>query len=369
MKYERYVNQSIKEFEPYKQKWNYEDGCVLQGSAYLYDVTQDDKYKDFITSYLEHFVSPEGELLGYSLEEYNIDSVQASRILFYGSKWYPEAKQYRIAADTVRKQLDTHPRCEVGNFWHKKIYPYQIWLDGLYMGQPFYAKYDTVYGKKENYRDIQNQFANVRKYLYNPEDKLYVHAYDEKKVQVWADKETGKSPHYWLRAIAWYLISLTDTYEEIDEMIYEVKESFIPLYKEALDGLLEYRDPKSRLFFDLVALPELEGNYIETSGSILIAYSILKACRLGMIDKDTYQHIGLEMMQAIHDDYLVENEDGRIELTNIVSVSGLGPDDKRDGSIEYYLSEPIVSDDHKGMGGLFMAYSELLRIDGDYARA
>lgn len=368
MKYKQYVEQSIREFEAYKPKWNYEDGCVLQGSAYLYDVTGDELFKDFIMGYLEEFISEDGSIQGYSKEEYNIDSVQAGRILFHAMQWYPEAKQYRIAADTIREQLDTQPRLSIGNFWHKKIYPYQLWLDGLYMGQPFYAKYDTVFGNKENYRDIQEQFENVRTYLYNEDKKLYIHAYDEKKEQAWADPVTGHSPNFWLRAIAWYLIGMVDTYDEIDEMIFEVKESLIPLYQEAVEGLLEYQDEETGLFYDLPALPDLEGNYLETSGSLLIAYSILKACRLGMLDKEKYEPIGRKMLQSVHDRYLVE-EDGKLKLTSMVEVSGLGPGEQRDGSIEYYLSEPIVADDHKGMGALFMAWSELLRLDGGYENA
>lgn len=362
MNYKSYVRQSLRNFVPMKEKWNYEDGCVLLGAQYLYEVSGEEFYKDFILQYLKDYISPEGKIKGFAIEEYNIDSICTGRLLFPAMEWEPEDPRFPEALKQIRAQLETQPRTEEGNFWHKKIYPWQVWLDGLFMAQPFYAKYDTVYGGMANYQDILNQFKMVRKNLYVEEKGLYIHAYDEKRAQPWADPETGHSPNFWLRAIGWYIVSLVETYAEISETIFEVKEAFVPLLQEAVDGLLAYRDPESGLFYDLVDLPDLEGNYLETSGSAMIAFALLKAARLGMLDPEVYGKIGREMMKSIHDRMLVE-EDGCFKLTQMVEVSGLGPGDQRDGSVAYYLSEPIVADDHKGMGAFMMAWSELLRSE------
>lgn len=362
MNYDSYIDYSLEHFVPAKEKWNYEDGCVLQGAVYLYQVTGEEKYKDFVLNYLNDFISEDGQIKGYKEEDYNIDSIQPGRVVMAAMDWLPEEEKFQTAVETLRHQLENQPRCEIGNFWHKQIYPYQVWLDGLYMGQPFYAAYDTRFGKKENYRDIKDQFLNVRKHLFVEDKKLYMHAYDEKRVQPWADSETGLSPNFWLRAIGWYLVGIVDTYEEMAEMVFEMREALVPLFQEAIEGLMPYRDEETGLFYDLVALPNLDGNYIETSGSLLVAYSILKACRLKMINPDIYLPIGKAMLETVHDTFLVKSGD-HFTLTSMVEVSGLGPGDKRDGSVEYYLSEPIVADDHKGMGAFMMAYSELLRTE------
>lgn len=363
MNYQSYVKQVVEHFAPYKEKWNYEDACVLQGAYMLYEVTGEEMYKNLILNYLHDFISPEGKIKGYEISEYNIDSIAPGRLLFPAMEWEPEESRYPIALATIRRQLETHPRTAEGNFWHKKIYPWQVWLDGLYMAQPFYAAYDTLMGDKGCYRDILSQFENVRRRLFVEDKGLYIHAYDEKRAQPWADKESGHSPNFWLRAIGWHLVALIETYDEIAETIFEVKEAFVPLFREAVDGILRYQDEETGLFYDLVDLPELEGNYLETSGSAMIAYAILKGCRLGLLDPAVYGPIGRRIMQSLHDLRLKE-QDGRFRLEGMVEVSGLGPGEARDGSTDYYLSEPIVADDHKGTGAFMMAYAELLRQEG-----
>ncbi len=364
MKYRDYIEHSIRSFTPAKEKWNYEDGCVLQGASYLYEVSGQELYRNFIMNYLRSYISPEGRIRGFSIEEYNIDSIHTGRMLFDAMLWDPQDIRYELALEQIHKQLETQPRTASGNFWHKKIYPWQIWLDGLYMAQPFYARYDTIYGGMAHYQDIVSQFRNVRKFMFDEEKRLYIHAYDEKRVQLWADKSTGKSPNFWLRAIGWFLIALVDTYEQISETVFEVKEALVPLFTEAVEGILTYRDKESGLFFDLVDLPDQPGNYLETSGSAMVAFALLKGSRLGMINKETYVPLGYEIMTSLHNRMLTE-EEGVLKLTNMVEVSGLGPGDSRNGSVEYYLSEPIVADDHKGIGAFMMGWSELLRLGND----
>ena len=357
MKYAEYARQHLAGFVP-GEKWNYEDGCVLMGCIQLYQATGEELYKDFVRRYMESFINADGTINGYSLEEYNIDSIHSGRALLFLYEETGEEK-YRLAAEKLMDQLRSHPRTRCGNFWHKKIYPWQIWLDGLYMAQPFYTAYETKYHGKENYGDILSQFQNVRRYLYDEKKHLYYHAYDEAKVQPWCDPQTGKSPNFWMRSMGWYLMALADVADEMSEEIYEDWRALQDLFREAVKGILEYQDPETGLFWQVADHPEAEGNYLETSGSCMAAYALLKGSRMGILSEEKYARRGEEILKAVHDRKL-EEKDGKLRLGGICSVAGLGPGNKRDGSIAYYLSEPVVYDDHKGSGAFLMAYAQLL---------
>ena len=341
-------------------KWNYEDACVLIGAIQIYEATGDIYYRDFVVNYFDKYITEDGKINFYDKENYNIDCICPGRPLFFA---YEETKdeKYKKAMDVLYNQLEDHPRTESNNFWHKKIYPNQIWLDGLFMAQPFYMLYETKIGKKEHYSDIINQFKNVRKFLFNEDSGLYYHGYDEARIQPWADKETGLSKNYWLRAMGWYVLGLIDTMEAMDEMVFEYYKDLEALFKEAIKGLLQYQDKKSKLFYQLIDKKDVEGNYLETSGSVMIAAAILKACRMRVLLPEKYQPIGEEIFGAVVNQKLVK-EDGIPMLKDICSMAGLGPNDTRDGSVEYYLSEPIVADDHKGTGAFMMAYGQLLLL-------
>lgn len=341
-------------------KWNYEDGCVLTGAIELYHITKNEEYKRFVMNYIEEAITEEGVIKEYKEEDYNLDCVSPGRVLFFAYEQTKDEK-YKKAIEQIMNQLRNHPRTKCGNFWHKKIYPNQIWLDGLYMGQPFYMMYETKFGNKLNYNDIMEQFKNVRKYIYDAEKELYYHAYDEDKVQIWADKETGLSPNFWLRSMGWYLMALIDTMDEISEEIFEQYKLLEGLFKEAIGGILKYQDKETKLFYQIIDRPDVKDNYLETSGTAMIAYAIMKACRMEALLAEKYQDIGKGMFEALLEHKLKE-VDGKLALTDICSVAGLGPKDTRDGSIEYYLSEPIVNDEAKAVGVTMMAYAEYLRI-------
>ena len=259
------------------------------------------------------------------------------------------------------EQLHYQPRLTTGNFWHKLIYPFQVWLDGLYMAQPFYMEYENRFHGRKNYYDIIGQFKSVRRHLYDEQTGLYYHAYDEYKERDWADKVTGRSPNFWLRSIGWYLMALVDCYELASEELYDCKRELGDLYREAIRGVLKWQDKESKLFYQLIALPEAEGNYLESSGSLMIAYSIMKACRLELLLADKYQQIGEEIFRGVMDLHLTDH-DGRLHLGHTCEVAGLGPRHERNGSVEYYLSEPVVEDDPKAQGVMMMAYGEYLLL-------
>ncbi len=356
-----YINSYIDNYNHSQRPvWNYEDGCVLMGAQYLYEATGEDRYLDCVRIFMDRYIGEDGSIRHYVPTDFNLDKVNNGKSLFFLYKVTGEEK-YKKALDLIMSQLRDHPRTECGSFWHKQIYPYQIWLDGLYMAQPLYMQYETMFNGGENYNDITNQFKNARKYLFDDKTRLYYHAYDEKKQMKWADKETGCSHNFWLRSIGWYLMALVDCCELVPEESFEHYKTYAELFKEAVKGILQYQDPETKLFLQLVNMPEVEGNYLETSGSTMVAYAIMKACRLGILQAEKYRRIGEDIWNGILKEKLVM-EDGRPHLTGICLVAGLGPKDERDGSVEYYLSEPIVSDEEKGAGVLMMAYSEYLKL-------
>lgn len=360
MKFERYVTSYLTDYQNAKKDWNYEDGCVLMGAVMLYQATKNERYKDFVVNYMKNYINSDGSINHYDKEQYNIDSINTGKILFF---LYNETKdeRYRVAIEVLMDQLRNQPRTKSSNFWHKKIYPNQIWLDGLYMAQPFYMAYETKFNQKKNYKDIIEQFENVRKYLYNDDKKLYYHGYDEARVQLWADKATGLSSNFWLRAIGWYLMALIDTMDEMSEEVFEQYKFLEHIFKEGIKGILQYQDKDSKLFYQVIDKVNINNNYLETSGSAMVAYAIIKGCRLGALLKDKYQQIGEDIINSLIQNKLIE-KNGILTLTDICSVAGLGPGNTRDGSTEYYLSEPIVSDESKGVGAFMMAYAQLLLL-------
>lgn len=340
-------------------EWNYEDGCLFIGAAAMYRKTGDQDYLDYIKKMVSPYIRENGEIISYHIEEYNLDFINAGKIFYFLYDVTGE-ERYRLACETLMTQLRYQPRLTTGNFWHKLIYPFQVWLDGLYMGQPFYMEYENRWGGRKQYYDILNQFNQVRRLLYDEKAGLYYHAYDEYKDRKWADPVTGLSPNFWLRSIGWYLMALADCYELADEELYDVKARFAQLLQEAVRGVLRYQDPDSKLFYQLIALPETEGNYLETSGSLMIAYSIIKSCRTGALLEDKYLEKGKEIYDAVLSQKLYTAADGSPHLAGTCAVAGLGPREQRDGSVDYYLSEPVVEDDVKAAGVLMMVTAELL---------
>lgn len=345
-----------------KPHWNYIDGCMMNSLIQLYEVTNDQKYLEFVKNYIDYYVDEDGNILGYNKENYSTDDVAESRILFDLYKYYGEEK-YKKAIELSYSQILTHPRTKEGNFWHKKIYPNQVWLDGLYMMQVFYMRYETVFNGYKNYQDIKRQYQNVRNIMFNEKKGLHYHGYDSSREAFWCDKETGLSKNFWLRACGWHLVSLVDVLGYMDEQIYEDYAFYKSLLKETVDGILKYLDKDSNMFYQVIDKGTKEGNYLETSGSAMVAYALLKGVRLRVLP-DRYQKIGLAIFNGICSKYLTVKEDGDLNLGGICLVAGLGPENnrRRDGTFKYYISEPIVENDAKGVGPFIMAYTEVIRI-------
>ena len=340
-----------------KPSWNYIDGCMLIALLRLYRAKGERRYFDFVKSYVDYFVEDDGNIRFYNKEDYNLDSINEGRVLFDLYKETGDIK-YRLAADTLFEQLKEQPRNALGGFWHKKIYPDQVWLDGLFMAQIFSYRYrkEFLHGDEE---DVIMQFRNVEKYMKDKKTGLYYHGFDASKKAFWCD-ERGLSRNFWLRSAGWYIAALSDVTAYMDEG--KIKEEFKGYLKNAVDSALKFKDEKTDMFYQVVDKGGKEGNYIETSGSALISYAMLHGALEGLLPKE-YAEEGKKIFDGICKKYLRADGDG-IELGGICLVAGLGPENKpnRDGSYEYYISEPIVSTDAKGVAPFIMAYVDLLRL-------
>ncbi len=368
---DRFIDKLIKESTPEKPiwniesikhgkpaHWNYIDGCMITSLIELYHVKKDQKYLDFSKAFIDHFIDSDGSIKGYNISHYNVDDICEGRVLFDLLRMTGDQK-YLKAIEFIHQHIKTQPRTKEGNFWHKLIYPNQVWLDGLFMAQPFYTRYETTLNHKQNYDDIIHQFERVRLHMFDPSKKLYVHGYDAEKTIFWADPVTGKSKNFWLRAMGWYVVAIVDVMSYMEDE--RVNTFFKPLLQEIVDGLLQYQDPKTKMFYQVVDMKDQPGNYVEASGSALISYAILKGTRLNALPPH-YKSKGIEIFYGIIDTYLSE-KDGDLNLGGICLVAGLGPENnrRRDGSYAYYISEPIVENDAKGVGPLIMAYTEVIR--------
>lgn len=342
-----------------KSKWNYIDGCMIKAILEMYSITGDKDYLDFADGFVDAKVSEDGLIDGYNVDDLNIDNVNAGKTLFELYDITGKEK-YRKAIDLIYSQIEKMPRTKEGNFWHKKIYPNQVWLDGLYMGQPFYMEYDTRYGNKAHYSDIKKQFENVYRIMRNPLNGLYYHAYDESRQMYWCDKVTGLSQNVWLRAIGWYAMALLDTYDKADPAESEIRDMLKKNLTELIDAMIAYQD-ENGFWYQVVNFSGMDRNYPETSGTAILAYAILKGVRLGVLD-ESYRKYGEKAFDGVTRDRLILDDNGELHMDGICLVAGLGGDSRRHGTYDYYMSEPVVKDDAKGVGPYLLAYTEIRRF-------
>lgn len=348
-------------------KWNYHIGVLTKSMMDMSNYTGDMKYFDYVEAYYDMMIDDSGNITRYSMEKFNIDHVNPGKDLFALYRQTGK-KKYRMAADTLRKQMALHPRTSEGGFWHKKRYPWQMWLDGLYMGSPFLAQYAKEFNSpflsgyhKGNsgatlFDDVANQVILMAKHSYDPTTGLFYHAWDESREQRWADKETGTSPHFWGRALGWYSMAQVDVLDFLPED-HADRPQLIEILKNTADGIVKHQDPVSGTWYQVLDQAGREGNYLESSASNMFVYFLFKAVREGYLD-DTYLPAAEKGYQGILETFIQENEDGTITLLNTCCGAGLGGDPYRDGSFEYYINEEICENDPKGTGPFIWASME-----------
>jgi len=332
-------------------KWNYIDNCMIKAIIMLYELTGNNELLDYAVRFTNTYIS-DGSIPTMRIEDFNLDNINGGKNLIYLFRKTGD-KRYRKALDKIYSQLEKQPRLENGNFWHKAIYPFQIWLDGIYMALPFMAEYAEISDTKP-YDDIYSQLENVRCLMCDTKTGLYFHGYDEKRSQCWANAETGLSAEFWLRSIGWFSAGLADLCETVPH-----NHRLYALCAEMLDELLKSLSAFSNsdgTFCQLPAKPNAVGNYTETSGTLLFAYSAVKSADMGISGNDVL-NAGLRAFDSVTEKYILP--DKIPILRNICLMAGLGGTDNRDGSEKYYLSERVVSNDAKGIAPYLMAYAEI----------
>lgn len=338
-----------------KPKWDYKLGLLMTSFEKLYQKTNNPLYADYVKAYGETVVNPSGEIMNYKLEDYNIDYVNPGKFLFDLYKRTND-NRYLTAMQTLRKQLETHPRTNSGGFWHKKIYPYQMWLDGLYMGTPFYARYTVEFDKGKDLDDVAKQFEQIHLHTLDKKTGLLFHAWDESKQMPWANKETGVSPNFWSRSIGWYMMALVDVLDYMPKDHPKRKE-LIQYLNDISKAVAKYQD-KSGLWYQVTDAGNKEGNYLEASGSEMFVYAFAKGANKGYLSSN-YKKLAVKGFDAITQKLIKVDADGEIHITQVCASAGLGGNPYRDGSFEYYIKEKIKTDNSHGLGPFILAALEL----------
>jgi len=342
------------DFNP-KPIWNYTQGLIAHAMIRVWQENGDETYYNYAKLYADKMINSNGNISGYKIEDFNIDCMNSGKFLF---DLYERTKdeRYLKAIKQLHDQLKLQPRTLDGGFWHKKRYANQMWLDGLYMGAPFYAQYAAFVKDSSMFDDVVNQFVLVHQHTYNVEIGLNYHGWDESKQQKWANPKTGCSPNFWGRAMGWYAMALVDVLDYIPQN-HPGRIKILNILNQVTSGIKKYQDPKTGLWYQVLDQGSREGNYLEATASSMFTYALLKATRKGYISND-YRTIALKAYNGILENMIQNNSDGTISLTKCCSVAGLGGSPFRDGSFEYYIHEPIRADDPKGVGPFIMASLE-----------
>ncbi|WP_159520286.1 glycoside hydrolase family 88/105 protein [Sunxiuqinia indica] len=334
--------------------WSYD--VALLGMAINKLGDKDPKYSDYMEAYIDQMVEKDGTIPRYSMEKYNIDLINPAKNLIILYKKTGEEK-YKKALGQFITQMENHPKTKSGGYWHKKRYPSQIWLDGVYMGMPFLSMYAREFDAPKWYDVATHEIELVYEKTRDPKTGLLYHAWDESKEQKWADPETGLSPHFWSRAMGWYVMAIVDVLDDLPED-HPDRADLIEILKNTIDALLQVRDEESGVWYQVLDQGNREGNYLEGSGTAMYIYAMAKGANKGYLD-NKYFDIASEAFDDMVETFIIEDEDGLPSMVNICGSCGLGGNPYRDGSYEYYTTETIVKNDCKGVGPFILAAVEL----------
>lgn len=346
-------------------KWTYDMGVILKAMEDLWYKTGDVKYFNYIQKQVDFFVKDDGIIKTYKFDDFNIDNVCNGRVLMSLYKVTNNEKYWK-AATKLREQLTQQPRTKEGGFWHKKIYPYQMWLDGLYMAEPFYCEYANFTNDSAAFSDIANQFIWIENHTRDTKTGLLYHAWDESKKEKWANTVGGHSPNFWARAMGWYATALVDVLDYFPEN-HPKRKNLIEILNREVEALEKFQDKKTGLWYNLIMNPKIQNclgdtaierlnkrNYFEASASCQFVYAIAKGVRKNYLPEKKLS-IAKKGYEGIIKNFIKE-DNNRTNLTGTVKVSGLGGNPYRDGSLDYYFGEPVITNDPKGLG-VFMAAS------------
>lgn len=361
-----YVRMADSEMKRFPEAWQidwakrpvfgYCQGVVTMSMLKVWKETGDKKYYDYVEKYADMMVQEDGSILNYDYVngKRNVDMINTGKILF---DVYEQTKnpKYKKAMDLLYNAMMDHPRNSLGGFWHKEVYPWQMWLDGLYMASPYLAQYAKVNNKPELLNDVLMQFVIVHRNMKDPVTGLYFHAWDEKKVQKWCDPVTGLSHHFWGRSIGWWYMAIVDVLDFVPEN-HPLRPEMLAMVEGLAQSLPKFQ--RDGVWYQLLGLEDREKNYRESTGTVMYMYSIAKAVNRGYLDKK-YNKVATDTYEGVMRNFIKEEKDGTVSITNCCMVAGLGGNPYRDGSFEYYMSEPVRDNDPKATGPFIMGCIEL----------
>lgn len=337
--------------EAEKIKWTYTKGLLSDAYLALWKETGNQDYFDYAKAWADTMINEDGIIYKYKLEDYNIDNINPGKMVM---TLFEETKdpRYEKVVQTLRKQLVNHPKTEAGGFWHKKRYPHQMWLDGLYMGSVFYARYGVEFNEPESVDDAVDWVILMEEKARDPKTGLLYHAWDESKEQAWANKTTGLSEHFWGRGMGWYAMALVDILDYTDGNAR--RDEVIEITKRTAEAVVKFQDDDAGVWYQVLDQGTREGNYLEGSVSAMFTYFLLKAVKEGYID-ESYLENAKKAYQGMIDNLIIVRDDGGVVLSPVCAVAGLGGNPYRDGTYEYYINERLRDNDPKGVGPFIMA--------------
>jgi unsaturated rhamnogalacturonyl hydrolase len=337
-------------------KWDYEQGVMLHAIWAVYKKTGEKKYFDYIKKDIDYYLTDGDNIKTYDINKFRLDDITPGRTVL---DLYEATKdlKYKKTVELLRKQLSEQPRTPEGGFWHKKIYPEQMWLDGLYMAEPFYARYAVLFNEPDDFKDITKQFILMSKHGRDPRTGLYYHGWDYSKKQKWADPRTGDSPIFWGRSMGWYLMGLVDVLDYLPKENPD-RQKLIKIFRGLCKALLKYQDKNTHLWYNVIDQSERKGNYLESSTSAMFMYAYAKGANEHYLDKK-YLSNAKKIFSGIKNNMIRKGADGKPSLINTCAGAGLGGVPYRDGSFQYYANVPKSTDDFKGIGPFIMGALQL----------
>lgn len=349
-----------------KAAWSYPSGFLAYALEQLGKASASPAYGDYGARIVDSFIQPDGTIRGYAAKDSNLDLIEPGRAVL---EQYEKTRAPNLAkaAGILRRQLGAQPRTGEGAFWHKRIYPNQVWLDGFYMAGPFYAHYGALFGEPEAIEDEARQILVADRHLHDPASGLYYHAWDEARSQAWADPATGRSPSFWARAIGWYAMAVVDVLDDLPARSPSAGAVEGVLGRVA-GGIVRWQDPQTGTWWQVVDQGPRPGNYHEASASSMFVYALAKAVNRGRLPRDGFGPAALKGYAGLVREFIRADADGRPVLTHCCTVAGLGNRNSagraRDGSFAYYVSEPVVDNDLKGVAAFILAGLEVQRLLG-----
>ena len=350
----RMANSVIARNVPYK--WHYEYGMIHKSFERVWQKTGDPIYYEAIWKDLDPLINPDGAIQTYTVTEFNLDQIYPGRLLFLLYRVTGE-ERFKKAMALLRSQLTWQPRTHAGGFWHKLIYPYQMWLDGIYMAAPFYTEYAMTFNEPQALDDVIHQFQVIEEKTRDPQTGLPYHGWDESRLQRWAHPVTGCSPHSWGRATGWYAMALVDVLEDLPRD-YPGRAILLSILERLAIALRNVQDPATGLWYQVLDQSGREDNYLEASGSCMAVYAFAKAVRLGYLPED-YLTCARHGFAGILETFVKVAENGLVNLEKVCGAAGLGGTPYRDGTYQYYVTEKILTNDYKGVGAFILASIEL----------